>query len=1217
MAQQQPKCVFCGLDYDAKYGQGELLRFKTNLNPQPLPAWYSEYKNLKSIGGTTSSPRSTRRTPDTVAAFPNFILSTNDFNIGPHTCLDTFNAIKNNRIITTNGKPGYNGMPNPFFDLEGRPFGLADDLAKVGWPKPPDSNHSKLELENLVIRATPREGGEGGWIYAHHCCLSWSDGVRMNSSAEFEGVEDVMTKALKTVCSFCSKFGAQITCRYDGCAHSFHFPCATAAGCLQELEQLVLLCPKHITEAEVCSIKVQPCPMCDSADYISDMIFCTGCGLHFHNNCLEPPPILNPTVRVGWQCPDCKACLICRESKDEEKMLVCDVCDKGFHTYCLKPPLTTLPKNGFKCEHCRVCLDCGLTAAIANSAPVLEPSNSASNNPLASSSIKWHNNYTLCDRCSNARRRQNSSCPVCDRAWRCSLPASNPGQVCVWPGRRCTKCKRMVHSECDPMQAQLAPNCEDYSCVCCRRKAEPTTPSDGASQKTSTSPVQSYTVGGSSCGGDMDNVSVPGDENSNLTIPSGPSELHGPDLTAQLTLSIKQSPSIQAGGDPSPAVASPMGKNPRSKAGSSSSRSKSNIKPSDGDGTGASRKRSCGTESGSLGPSAPKQSNHNNKSGAIQSKTAGMNINLKRSMSNNSVNSSTSLARNRRNKSRKNNLASTAADSQHSSAKGEERDDHPTTIVLCRSSDQFVLGQDMCVACGSFGLDDNFLLACAQCGQCYHPFCADVPRVTNTMLERGWRCLDCTACEGCGCTSDENLLLLCDDCDISYHTFCLDPPLTQVPKGGWKCSHCVVCLCCGRRDPGPGCKWQSNYTLCGPCASMGVCPVCTLNYRDAELLVKCALCNQWLHAACDQIKTEEELDLVTDLGYNCCLCRDRGAKLGPGQIMLMNKHEANGSMDLMSSWKQEMESDDMFPDKMVDMLSKRFDEPVCFNLDTTKLFYMDGIVLTQYGVKTVRQQTLKQPPKKPVTATQQAGSPASATKKPLTSGSQTPQPEDESSQLSLASETQDPIQRPLHNSLVPPPTPLITTVSESGHKSPSSVATHSDDDTQSGSHKSAALPASKQNGKPKPKRTMNVGLGGFRAKPAKAAINKRQQLAAAGSGSAGQVIPGAQASAIVMPGGTVSTKRRQNSKRKSELEEHYPDYLMQAFLGDNLGTKSARTVSGSSVSDSGEAPLPSPISPGSTLNLKTMTSVGVSTVGTRLIGNLERIVSFACLSAIE
>ena len=60
-------------------------------------------------------------------------------------------------------------------------------------------------------------------------------------------------------------------------------------------------------------------------------------------------------------------------------------------------------------------------------------------------------------------------------------------------------------------------------------------------------------------------------------------------------------------------------------------------------------------------------------------------------------------------------------------------------------------------------------------------------KINKVILTKGWRCLDCTLCEGCGKGSDEARLLLCDSCDISYHTYCLDPPLGHVPQGGWKC----------------------------------------------------------------------------------------------------------------------------------------------------------------------------------------------------------------------------------------------------------------------------------------------------------------------------------------------------------------------------------------------------------------------------------------------
>lgn len=64
--------------------------------------------------------------------------------------------------------------------------------------------------------------------------------------------------------------------------------------------------------------------------------------------------------------------------------------------------------------------------------------------------------------------------------------------------------------------------------------------------------------------------------------------------------------------------------------------------------------------------------------------------------------------------------------------------------------------------------------------------------MSSVILKKGWRCLECTVCEGCGQPHDEGRLILCDECDVSYHIYCLDPPLDKVPKGTWKCKWCVL-----------------------------------------------------------------------------------------------------------------------------------------------------------------------------------------------------------------------------------------------------------------------------------------------------------------------------------------------------------------------------------------------------------------------------------------
>ncbi|GAB5568956.1 histone-lysine N-methyltransferase 2C isoform X7 [Prionailurus iriomotensis] len=208
-----------------------------------------------------------------------------------------------------------------------------------------------------------------------------------------------------------------------------------------------------------------------------------------------------------------------------------------------------------------------------------------------------------------------------------------------------------------------------------------------------------------------------------------------------------------------------------------------------------------------------------------------------------------------------------------SSNKDEEENSMHNTVVLFSSSDKFTLHQDMCVVCGSFGQGaEGRLLACSQCGQCYHPYCVSI-KITKVVLSKGWRCLECTVCEACGKATDPGRLLLCDDCDISYHTYCLDPPLQTVPKGGWKCKWCVWCRHCGATSAGLRCEWQNNYTQCAPCASLSSCPVCYRNYREEDLILQCRQCDRWMHAVCQNLNTEEEVENVADIGFDCSMCR--------------------------------------------------------------------------------------------------------------------------------------------------------------------------------------------------------------------------------------------------------------------------------------------------------------------------------------------------------
>lgn len=141
------------------------------------------------------------------------------------------------------------------------------------------------------------------------------------------------------------------------------------------------------------------------------------------------------------------------------------------------------------------------------------------------------------------------------------------------------------------------------------------------------------------------------------------------------------------------------------------------------------------------------------------------------------------------------------------------------------------------------------------------------------VLQKGWRCLDCTVCEGCGERNDESRLILCDDCDISYHIYCMDPPLDYVPQGTWKCKWCAQCQTCGSNNAGQNSNWQKNYTQCGPCASHAACACCQEAYNEGDLIIQCIQCERWLHSVCDSIKNEEDAEKCAEEGYVCILCR--------------------------------------------------------------------------------------------------------------------------------------------------------------------------------------------------------------------------------------------------------------------------------------------------------------------------------------------------------
>lgn len=214
-------------------------------------------------------------------------------------------------------------------------------------------------------------------------------------------------------------------------------------------------------------------------------------------------------------------------------------------------------------------------------------------------------------------------------------------------------------------------------------------------------------------------------------------------------------------------------------------------------------------------------------------------------------------------------------DSRLSGASRTDEVEYTKIPVICRANDEFLQKACLCLVCGSIGKGpEASMVACSNCAQTYHTYCITLAtkklQLNSAVLNRGWRCLDCTICEGCGNGTDEEKLLLCDECDVSYHVYCMKPPLEKVPEGPWRCQWCSRCRRCKQKTSG---NELNAKGLCGSCASLQICPRCNRSYQIAEKIIKCSQCTKWQHGACENLHTDEQLEQAALNRMRCSACR--------------------------------------------------------------------------------------------------------------------------------------------------------------------------------------------------------------------------------------------------------------------------------------------------------------------------------------------------------
>ena len=695
------------------------------------------------------------------------------------------------------------------------------------------------------------------------------------------------------------------------------------------------------------------CCLCDTSDRLAEQFLCTSCGLHFHSDCLSSIDT-NATwsstgnsmlVRMDWQCPECKLCQSCQKPGDDTKTLVCDTCDKCYHIFCLRPefvssgqPSTTSPpNNGWKCPRCKLCQQCD-RRLVKHTQKQASPMLNLSTNLCTDCLLKLKTSSSSSSISSEPPPNDASS----KRASR-HVASTNPPPDLIKPNPTCTYPPSSNNSSRSSMNSMPKHEHHLTSPVLEKETAN--------NRKRSVKDLLELAHSSNYCQPEMSSVTMATvsvlkreamdikdelvDSSSNQSSSSSHSTTAKPPINSKKKQISKKTTSTSTSKNMKRQTSATSGGQSSASCRSRSTRNTSNSS-ANGRGGGGNEARSAGQpasggKNGENSSASPASGSGGGGTAELDEPTIG---HIKR----------------------------------------DEEDHHAVTVILSLD-DSITQRQDMCLNCGSFGAgDDGHTLSCSQCGQCYHTYCAGVSSVSEVMREKGWRCLDCTVCEGCGKATDESRLLLCDDCDISYHIYCLSPPLEHVPKGNWKCKWCVKCAVCGAKS-GQGqpkqFEWKNNYTECALCNSLHTCHVCNTGYTDADMVLKCLTCERWSHASCSvstnsmhhhathhTLIGEDEAERLAKRGFHCSRCaQDTSTLSGTTAVTSATAPAVQAPPEL--SLKKQFENENLLP--FIDKLNRLAGAAKRTHV-TAQQLVDDGVYLTESGQELMKQLKIKPAP---------------------------------------------------------------------------------------------------------------------------------------------------------------------------------------------------------------------------------------------------------------
>ncbi|CAG9132016.1 unnamed protein product [Plutella xylostella] len=664
-------------------------------------------------------------------------------------------------------------------------------------------------------------------------------------------------------------------------------------------------CGAHYHGTCVGLAQLPDCRVCRVVGDIANLMTRVACGAHYHGTCVGLAQL--PGVRSGWSCRACRVCQVCRldAAPADARPVTCEHCDKLYHASCLRPAMATVPKYGWKCKvsvHC----DKLYHASCLRPAMATVPKygwkckvsvhcdklyHASCLRPAMATVPKygWKCKVSVhCDKLYHASCLRPAMATVPKYGWKCKVSVHcdklyhasclRPAMATVpkygWKCKVSVHCDKLYHASCLRPAMATVPK-YGWKCKCCRICSDCGARSPGAGP--SSRWHAHYTVCDScyqqrnkgSCCPLCRRAYRAAAMRDMIRCHRCKRYVHGMcDIDAdpqQYRLKKEQNPSYEYNCPICKTQAALSGgskgsfEEPDSLATTSQDSSFGDENSQEQDPLAIEPKPDIGLGKGkpytvSSKVAKKKMGSYKLKGGFPPAGKLGF---QKRQRS-----SCLDFGRKRGSKPKMRGVFGVPGLGlqRPQAPDNKTAEDDPgveNKLVLCSSKDKFVLTQDLCVMCGAVGTDsEGCLIACSQCGQSYHPYCVNI-KVSQVIVTLGWRCLDCTVCEGCGSRGDDALLVLCDDCDTAWHTYCAKPQLAEVPRGSWRCERCRKCLVCGTKDTA---VWCDNYTECGPCASFVVCCVCSEPYSDGELIVQCGKCNRWLHGACDAMRLEAEAE---------------------------------------------------------------------------------------------------------------------------------------------------------------------------------------------------------------------------------------------------------------------------------------------------------------------------------------------------------------------